>query len=214
MKQKLLTVLVSLFMFTGIAVAGDSASNRGDSFLMVTVNPVGIDLRKATGAMPVDVGIYLGESLILGATAANGTWEEDNEDSKTTITYTNSGAFIRAFPGNSFNLFASYNQGTWDGEFTVIEASTSATGTFKAEATVAMFGLGNHWLLDSGITIGADWVFGGTILDSSTTVTYSGSTLSADDKVEADKDLTEIGDILNDWSASPGAVNFFIGFSF
>ena len=201
-------------MFAGIASAGSSESNRGDSYLMAIWNPIGVDARKVTGAQTVDLGIYLGDSFILGGTAANGTWEDDEGTSNITISYTDVGAFARVFPGNSFNVFASYNERTWDGEFTVTEAFTSATGKFQAVATVAMFGLGNHWLLDSGITIGADWVFGGTILDSSVAVTYSGSNLSAADKTKADEDLTKLGDLVNEFSASPGFLNFYLGFSF
>ena len=214
MKRKILITLISLFMFAGISLAGSSESNRGDSLLVATWNPIGLDLRKITGATPVDLGLYIGDSFIVGGNYANGTWKNDEGDSEVSITYTDVGAFVRAFPGNSFNIFASYNERTWDGEFTVTESLTSDTGKFQSVATVAMFGLGNHWLLDSGITIGADWVFGGTIIDSSTAVTYSGSNLSAADKAQADKDLTEIGNLLNDFSASPGAVNVYFGFSF
>ena len=226
-------VLAILFFSAPLAQAADTRANRSDSLIFLGISPVGLHIPTLI-APPVGLGIYLGDNWLFGVEGGSVVGEsQDDEGSSATVSFENTGAYIRWFPGtNSFNYFAAVHKRTWEAQASSTFVSTdSATGlittvranaALTASATVGTLGIGNQWIMDFGLVLAADWlVLSSAISSESTAVvdavgTVGGftQTLTAQQKKDAEKDLKEFGDFLNDVSAFPGFLVFTIGLAF
>ena len=95
-------------------------------------------------------------------------------------------------------------------------STASETYSLDAKTTVATLGIGNHWLLDWGLWIGADWLLASSALGqtSEATLTSSTGTVSAANSATFKKDNENVGDFFNAISASSGFAVLTIGFAF
>ena len=224
-------VLAILFLSAPLAQAADTRANRSDSFVFLGTSPVGIHIPTLI-APPVGLGIYLGDNWLFGVESGSVAGEsQDDAGSTASVSFENTGAYIRWFPGtNSFNYFAAVHQRKWEarasstfssfeaGFFTTVRADAELT----ASATVGTLGIGNQWIMDFGLVLAADWlVLSGLISSESTAVvnatgTVGGitQTLTPQQKRDAEKDMKEFGDFLNQVSALPGFLVFTIGLAF
>lgn len=212
--MKKTALIVFLMVFAASAVfARSSRENRGDNFIFFGYTPVGVHIATLF-SQPFSVGFIFGESLEIGFEA--GTWQDSDNDGDVSFSgeFSNSGVFLKWFPGNSFYFSLSGHKREW----TLTATSTLSSGnvalaTVKTEATVVGIGIGNQWMFDFGLFIGVDWVLLSGAVSSSKTVNIS-SSLSAADQAEAQRDFEEAGDTLNRWSGLSGAAILTIGFSF
>ena len=140
-------------------------------------------------------------------------------DNEASASYTNMGLYFRYFFGNSFNVFAAAHSRKWTADVTLSETDNTCPGNtctadveMTAAATVATLGVGNHWTLDFGLTLGVDWIFASGIIGSSTTSSVSANT--GWDVAELATEISDFADLLNQASALPGFLNFTIGWSF
>lgn len=215
-----LTVLAVLLLPLA-AQAQSSRANRGDSTLMFGVSSGGH--LPSVVAPPVGVGLFLGESLLVGAEYGSASYADETDDVEYTTDYTNAGGFARWFPGNSFNVLLAYHQRTWDAEleYTVEDESTGdekpVDATLTAEAAVVTAGIGNQWTTDFGMVIGVDWLLGSALASSSRSGDIDDDTLETlapGEVEEAEAELEDAGDLLNRASASPGVFVITLGWAF
>lgn len=217
------TLLLALLLALPLAAqAQSSRANRGDSTLMLGVSSGG-HLPSAI-APPVGVGLFLGESLLLGAEYGQSSYSgEGDDDLEYETTYTNAGGFARWFPGNSFNVLLAYHQRTWDAEleYTVEDETTGVDkpvdATLTADAGVVTAGIGNQWTTDFGMVIGVDWLLGSALASSSKSGEIDdemAETYAPEEVEEAEAELEDAGDLLNQASASPGVFVITLGWAF
>ncbi len=227
MIRKLSILCLSILFCGSVAWAADSAGNRGDSIIMLGMAPVGIHLA-TLAAPPVRVAVLLGD-LTVGVDAGSADSTQHSGTAKSTATYTNQGLNARYFFGNSFNASLGYHMRNWTIESTsTVSTSTWSSGSgwtttiasetysLDAKTTVATLGIGNHWLLDWGLWIGADWLLASSALSqtSEATLTSSTGTVSVTESAQFKKDAEKIGDLINAISASSGFAVLTIGFAF
>ena len=223
MIKKLSILYLSILFCGSVAWAADSAGNRKDSIIMLGMAPVGIHLA-TLAAPPVRVAVLLGD-ITVGIDVGSGSSSISSGTAKSTATYTNQGLNARYFFGNSFNASLGYHMRNWTIESTsTVSTFTWGTGwstasekySLDAKSTVATLGIGNHWLLDWGLWIGADWVLASSALGqtSEATVTSSTGTVSAANSATFKKDNENVGDLFNAISASSGFAVLTIGFAF
>lgn len=226
MIRKLSILCLSILFCGSVAWAADSAGNRGDSIIMLGMAPVGIHLATLI-APPVRVAVLLGD-LTVGVDAGSADSTQHSGTAKSTATYTNQGLNARYFFGNSFNASLGYHMRN----YSAVATSTSTTSTYsggswttttasetftlEAKTTVATLGIGNHWLMDWGLWIGADWLLASSALSqtSEATLTSSTGTVSVTESAQFKKDAEKIGDLINAISASSGFAVLTIGFAF
>ena len=98
---------------------------------------------------------------------------------------------------------------------TSTNASTggSANGSLSTSAMRFTTGIGNHWIMDWGLEIGADWLTGSALLSSSVSASVSESSGTID-TTDAKNSMEELGKLVNKISAIPGILIISIGFSF
>jgi len=220
MRIKILLLLSVLVFSASIALAGTTLENRKKS--TITVNgAIGADLMRVilAGYTDFEAGVYLGEKLQLSIGNASGVYNysgtEDGADVDYELSLKDSYGKLRFFPGNSFNIFAGYHQRTWNGSYDWKKSIVKANITLESINTVAMLGLGNSWILDNGITIGADWGWWGASLDSSFDWDIKSSVgLTPDDKKQLNADMQTTADNLEVLSTVGGVANLRVGFSF
>ena len=220
----LILSVVSLFLVNGLAFGADSRANRAERVGYIGISPVGIHIPTLL-TNPVQVGFFLGDSLMVGLESGEAKFEDTDSTTGATssVTYTNQGAWTRYFAGNSFNFLFAYNKRTFSGDATVSETkSTTVNGTtvsatataaaaVEAEANVLTFGIGNQWNL-GGFVLGVDWLVGSSLSSSSNS--YAVSTNTGVDTATIESDLDKLGKDLNDISALPGLLILTLGFSF
>ena len=227
MIKKLSILCLSILFCGSVAWAADSAGNRADSIIMLGMAPVGIHL--ATLAAPtVRVAVLLGD-ITVGIDVGSADSSQSSGTAKSTATYTNQGLNARYFFGNSFNASLGYHMRNYSATATATSTSSTysygsgwttttalETFTLDAKTTVATLGIGNHWLMDWGLWIGADWLLASTALSqtSEATLTSSTGTVSATSSAQFKKDAEKIGDLINAISASSGFAVLTIGFAF
>ena len=216
MIRKLSILCLSILFCGSVAWAADSAGNRKDSIIMLGMAPVGIHLA-TMAAPPIRVAVILGD-ITVGVDAGSADSSQSSGTAKSTATYTNQGLNARYFFGNSFNASLGYHMRNYSAVATSKSLSGSASETFTLDAktTVATLGIGNHWLMDWGLWIGADWLLASNALSqtSEATSTSSSGTVSASESASFKKDAENLGDMINAISASSGFAVLTIGFAF
>ncbi|MCH9045454.1 MAG: hypothetical protein IIA40_05055 [SAR324 cluster bacterium] len=236
--KKAIILLAGLLAFASAAIGATTRQNRADSLLFVGISPVGIHI-PTLATQPVAVGIYLGESWLIGAEygSANikiqnkkgefGPFEFDVPDSEpgefVDGSYDNLGAFIRWFPGNSFHVTLAAHKREWDinASVTIIDSVLGARtirSKMNADATVATLGFGNQWIMDFGLVIGLDWLLLSGVVDDSVSSDINLGDLTAlttqADRDAAIADLNELADNLNKVSGLPGLFVLTLGWAF
>ena len=207
MKKIRIACITGLFLFSFyiLTLAADSAGNRADSTILVAFQTGGH--LASVIAPPARIGTFIGSDIEVALDIGSSTYSSSSGNSESTATYSNQGINSRYFLGNSFNILGAIHNRTYSGTATVTSGGSTASGTLEAKATVLTLGIGNHWLMDWGLYIGADWFMLGTALSSSSTATG--------DYTDSDKkDVEEIGKLINAISTLGGFVAFSIGFAF
>jgi len=228
-KKTLLFILALTVAGAAGVQAASSQQNRGDSLVFVGISPFGLHI-PTLATFPVTAGVYLGENIQIGGEygTAEASYEENDEEAE--ATYTNAGGYVRWYPGtNSFNVMLAMHNRTFtaDATATVTDQSTGQDAVVNADmtasATVGTLGLGNQWMFDYGLFLGFDWVvLSGLVSGSvSSDVDATGTlpngtvvTLENDETREAEQDLEDLGNFLNQVSATPGLFVFTIGWAF
>ena len=227
MIKKLSILCLSILFCGSVAWAADSAGNRGDSFIMLGMAPVGIHPATLI-APPIRVAVLLGD-ITVGVDVGSADSSQSSGTAKSTASYTNQGLNARYFFGNSFNASLGYHMRNYSAKATATSTTStwtsgsgwttttaSETFTLDAKASVLTIGIGNHWLMDWGLWIGGDWVLASTALSSSSEATLSSSTgtVTATESAKFKKDAEKLGDLINEISASSGFAVLTIGFAF
>ena len=226
MIRKLSILCLSILFCASVAWAADSAGNRGDSFIMLGMAPVGIHLATLV-APPVRVAVLLGD-LTVGFDSGSASSSQTSGTAKSIATYTNQGLNVRYFFGNSFNASLGYHMRNYSAEATATSSTSTYSGgswttttasetfTLDAKTTVATLGIGNHWLMDWGLWIGVDWLLASNALSqtSEATLTSSTGTVTAAESAKFKKDAEKLGDLINAVSASSGFAVLTIGLAF
>jgi hypothetical protein len=197
-----------------------SSDNRKTSYVYLGLKPFSASAPESD-MRPLNLGFYLGSKMQLGfevgmIRAADSASTFDAEAS-----IVNKGMYLRIFPSGSFNVMFGLNQWVWTGEATANMASNSAAGMLVEEtetAYLATFAIGNQWLLDSGITIGADWaILSGKPKDSTTTRDVTDKGGSTAETAEADQELNNLEEKLGKellFSDKAHYLTLSLGFSF
>ena len=207
---KTLIIAVST-LFLATSASADSAGNRDKSTVLLGLTPVGIH-GATIGAPPFTVGAFLGKEWMVGLDMGSKSYSATSGTATATATASNQGLYGRYFLGNSFNLSAGYHMRNYSATATATSGSATSTVTLDAKASVLNLGLGNHWMMDWGLYLGADWVLAGAALSKSTNATVTSS--SGGGVSAAKADVEKIGDVVNVVSAAAGFVVFTIGFAF
>jgi|TARA_B100001964_G_scaffold128962_1_gene142658 hypothetical protein len=195
------SVICTSFLISPL-FAADSAGNRADSSILIGYQ-TGAHLATMI-APPLRIGTFVGDWEIALDMGSN-SWTSTSGSASGTATYTNQGLNTRYFVGNSFNILAAIHNREYSAKVT--ETSGSNSGTLDAKATVATFGIGNHWLMDWGLYIGADWFMAGSALSQSSTVAGEFTT-------SGKKDVEDLGKFVNQVSTAGGVLVFTVGFAF
>ena len=226
MIKKLSILCLSILFCGSVAWAADSAGNRADSIIMIGMAPVGIHAATLI-APPIRVAVLLGD-ITVGVDVGSADSSQTSGSAKSTATYTNQGLNARYFFGNSFNASLGYHMRNYSAEATATSSTSTYSGgswttttasekfTLDAKTTVLTLGIGNHWLMDWGFWIGADWLLASSALSqtSEATSTSTSGTVSAAESARFKKDAEKLGDAINEVSASSGFAVLTIGFAF
>lgn len=178
--------------------------HRRTKHLFLGFTPIGLHLPTVL-TQPLNAGLYIGSGMQLGIEYANVPFEKGSA----TATATNNSIYVRLFPGNSFNVRFALNERKWSAETDLLGFKTRTTETRR----YFVFGIGNHWITDSGISLGADWAFLTLQLgQSNTSTTDTSQTGTQQSKIISELDALK--DDVDLFSYNFGFVNFCIGFSF
>ena len=211
--KKLIIAVSTLFLAT--SASADSAGNRDKSTVLLGLTPVGIHAA-TLGAPPVTIGLFgkkwLGADCMIGIDMGSKSYTATSGTAEASATYSNQGLYGRYFLGNSFNIYAGYHMRNYSATATATSGSATSTVTLDAKASVLNLGLGNHWMMDWGLYLGADWVLAGAALSKSTNATVTSS--SGGGVSTAKADVEKIGDLVNAFAAAAGFAVFTIGFAF
>ncbi len=172
-----------------------SVDNRKESYIYLGVKPFSASMPE-NELRPFNLGVYLGKNLQLGAEYGSVTSTNSTSTSDAEAVITLKGVYIRLFTESSFNVMFAMNQYSWLAEATSETAPNSGLSMTVTEAevtNVATFAIGNQWLLDSGITIGADWaLFSGQVGDPELTRSVKDKGGSSSEIADADKALNDL----------------------
>ena len=221
--RKWLVAAVLVLTSGALALGASSEENRGDSTVFVGVSPIGIHIPTYI-APPAGAGMYIGKNLLLGAEYGSRSETFSDSGDKATASFSNAGLYARWFPGtNSFNFLLGLHRREWDASASVkikndLGLDEKVKADLTAEATVATLGLGNQWMADFGLTWGFDWLLVSGVASSSSTGKVrgflNGASLSNTETQRAEKELKDLGNLLNTVSGFPGLLVFTIGWSF
>ncbi len=222
--KKLLLLCAALGIAAGAAWGESSRMNRDDNTVLIGFSPVGLHVPTLL-TTPLQLAL-VGENFTLGVEFGRLEFESSDVDSDSDESFegefTNSGVFVRWFPGtNSFNFLAAVHQRNWDVSFRkefLLDNGSSVllTADLVAEATVGTLGVSNQWTMDFGMVIGVDWLALSQIMSETASfkVTADTSGLSSSEVARYEKDMEEGAGFLNDISGFPGALILSLGFSF
>jgi len=207
--KKILVAVSTLLLAT--SAFADSAGNRDKSIVMLGLTPLGIHLATAA-TTPFTVAGFLGKEWMVGVDVGSKSYESTSGTATATATYSNQGLYGRYFLGNSFNVSAGYHMRNYSATATSTSGSATSTVTLDAKANVLSLGIGNHWMMDWGLYLGADWLVLGSALSSSSEATVTSTTGGGVSTAKTDTE--KIGDLVNAISAASGFAVFTIGFAF
>jgi len=254
MKKTMVALSAFGLLITGLAapVLADSESNRGDSILFLGTTPWGVHgptilaspffktkdpkakVKSDGGSSINTVGMYLGDSWLVGLQMGTGklTYEDAKtsgaitETAKSTMDFTTTGAYVRWFPGNSFNVLLSVDNREFalKGGYVATDGVNAIKSTvdMKTTSQVATLGLGNQWNTDFHLVIGVDWAVVSALMSNKTDFTVSGSgsvngtpvALTAAEKKAMEDDVKQFGTDLGKFSSFPGALIVTLGLAF
>jgi hypothetical protein len=219
-------------VFPAILWANTSRENREDKRVFIGASPVGLHLPTLL-THPAGVGLYLGPDFLVGAEYGSISAAFDDGTIDASATYTNLGAYARWFPPgtNSVNVGAALHRRVLDANARVqvedpLYGSLRVDGSLSADATVGSLILGNQWMMDYGLVIAVDWLVMSRLLSGSSSGNISGTVqlptgqqidvdqLDPDTREQAERDLAELGDLVNQVSAFPGALVLTVGWAF
>ena len=85
--------------------------------------------------------------------------------------------YARWFPGNSFNILMGYFQRGIASDSWPTTNASGGTVTYKVDRKITDFSLaiGNQWIFDFGLTLGADWLVLGSGSPTTTATVISGT---------------------------------------
>ena len=209
--KKIILTISTLLLITSFLYAADSAGNRGESNVMIGVAPIGIHVSTLI-ARPVRLAAFINPEIMVGVDSGSTTYTKSSGTAYASATYSNQGLNGRYFFGNSFNVSAGYHQRNWTTNATSSLGLASATVSLDAKASVLTLGVGNHWLMDWGFWIGGDWALLSGVLSKSSEATVTST--SGGGVSSAEKDVEELGNLLNNISALSGFAVLTIGFAF
>ena len=230
MKKALILILL-LVTAAATAMGASSRENRADKNVWFGISPIGLHI-PTLATQPFGAAWILNEDWMVGGEYGtfNYVVEENEADSsgKLDTTFTNLGGFGRWFPGsNSFNMLFAFHKRDWDAKATI--SMKDKTGTVDvdweveliANAYVGTIGVGHLWTYDFGMTLGVDWLAYSSLLSGSSSGKIGNPKLngtpyaySSTEKDEAEKELEDLGDVLNQISALSGFLILTLGFSF
>lgn len=206
MKRAIL-LLISLF-FAQTSFGYTSEQNRNETYpLHLGVAAVGADASTIFGGN-VYGGVFFGSDVFVAGELGQSQWQfqgsEEGVEFDTDATYTSEGAFFRWFIGNSFNLKFGGKISHWSAPMTVSRdysgTRLQANGTVSTDLGGINLALGNHWMFDSGISIGIDWLSFQVPLFYNETISISNQDVGY---LDAEKDLGRGGELLNIMSSFP-----------
>lgn len=202
-----------------LAFGQPTRQNRSDSLIFVGYTPVGLHI-PTLFAPTLRLGFYLGDNFAIGGEI--GSWEDSDSDENNTFTgeFSNTGIFIQWWPGtNSFYFSFARHQREWTvtGTTTLPSTGSQVLATMRAKSTVSSLGIGNQWMIGAGGFIQVDWVVFSRAISESVEFEISPLVLAGltpAEQVEAQQEIQEFGDTLNDFSSSSGAVILTVGWAF
>ena len=210
--MKRIALLICSCLWLNSALAGTSAENRGERYLQIGLVPVGLHIPTLLTS-PAIVGVHLGESLIVGGEWGSGkstsSMDFYNGETLDQTVINNQGVFVRWFMGNSFNMYLARHHRSFSTDYSYDayfdyssvwwNTDKFVTGKLEGSAEVNTLALGNSWMLNIGLTIGADWVVASQVVNSNSKITldsYKGySRAEARQRMEksAEKGLQYLG---------------------
>ena len=203
LKSKLIRLVLLLALLVpwlaSSVLAADSKGNRKSNMLLIGktagIHPFYILNQPYRFELP-------GESWSFGLEYGSSTASILSKS----FTLSNQGLYARWFPGNSFNILMGYFQrGIASDAWTTTNASLG-TVTYKVDTKITDLGLaiGNQWIFDFGLTLGADWLMLG-----------SGSLTRTDTVTSGTEDATSKAKASSKTKVSTsGVVVFTLGYSF
>lgn len=172
--------------------------------MFVGASPVDI-YNPSVSAMPYSVGLYLGDSLILGVE----NFSKGYSNGIASATAGGQSIFIRIFTGNSYNMKLAMHERTIKSAIDIGNGATTMQETDTRE--FISFGIGNQWITDAGITLGGDWVFYGK---STGKRKYTSENNGGPDVSTAQNAIDVLKNGINVYNFGFGLVTFTIGFTF
>ena len=222
--KKVALLTLAMLVAAGLAFGADSKTNRAGKTIGVTLPIFGIHAATLI-TPPIGIQYIHSDAWVFGGEFGAASATIDDGDNKAKVDFSNFGAMARWFPNtNSFNVGFAVNQRNFSGSATV-DAEDPDTGTtaraqgdVEASATVAAILISNQWTFDFGMTITADWVvLSGAVASSTSSKVKSsvgGVTLTTAESADAEKNLEELGDVVNFIASAPGLFVISLGWSF
>ena len=237
LKHRLIIIFIFFILMNDIGFSDDSSGNRNDKTFFIGITAASIHIPTLL-THPYTMGIYWGENFSIGLETGSESplfhhqfeiegftiephSDSSPEDKEGTVSHailSYNGAYVRYFAGNSFNLLFAVSQRDWKGVVTIKKNGANQPEILTAEteidasAKIATVGIGNQWLFDNGLAIGVDWLVVSVSISRSFSSTVKSNT--GINETEVQKELTDLGKVLNAISTSPGVVVLTIGWSF
>jgi hypothetical protein len=108
------------------------------------------------------------------------------------------GPKARFFPFSSlgsFNISGGLSYNTIEGNYGYTGGvSGKFTLPYKAALILGQLGIGNHWVLGNGFTVGADWLTLTPVLSKSYSIEYSNDAAGDDELNQSEKDYNRRGE--------------------
>lgn len=222
--KKIALLGLAMLLAAGLTFGADSKTNRATKTVGLTL-PIFAIHAATLITPPIGIQYIASDRWVFGGEFGAASASVDDGDSKAKVDFSNMGLNARWFPNtNSFNVGFAVNQRSFTGSATVdaedpdTGVTARANGTVDASATVATILISNQWTFDFGMTITADWlVLSGAIGSSTSTkvkASASGIALTSAETADAEKNLEEIGDVINFIASAPGLFLISFGWSF
>lgn len=198
----LMPLLLTTFLFSGVAVGNESASNRSGKTGYAALEVIGFTLMPVSG---VRGGYFISPDLVTELSYASGSAGiGDFKVSKTLIELK-----AKYFFGNSFYVDGGLANESFKINYPVFVSSSAGDKDLSASVSNlgAVFHIGNQWQW-SGFTMGVDWAGYFASLSSKSSFSTDSSVDAADKKKEENDIDTVYG------SGSIHAVRYYLGWTF